>query len=535
MKILIAILTFVFFSFLLNAQNEASLLKGTVSFKSSTNVYVKFESTENINIGDTLFIKNNGVLEPSLLVNNKSSISCICTPIASHKINISSELFFKNRIPKKPIKIIEEKQDDKTGQPVQKVTPIAPEQEEEEQVFKQKIKGRISAASYSNMGASDRHRMRYTFSFRGAHLNNSRFSTDNYISFRHTFGEWDKVKNNLSDALKIYSLSVKYDIDKNSSITLGRKINPRISSMGAIDGLQYERGIGEQFKLGIIAGSRPDYSDYSINFNLMQAGAYIGHISPKEKKHQQSTLGFIEQRNAGNVDRRFVYFQHSDALMHNLNLFSSFEFDLYEKFNNEVKNRPRLTNMFASLRYRFSRKIRVSLSYDNRKNIIYYESYKDYIDRLIEQETRQGFRLGFNLRPIKYVTLGVNSSLRFQKNGGNSSKNLNSYLNINRIPGINARASLTANFLETGYLSSKIYGIRLSKNIIKRKVNADAYFRMVNYNYKNSEIAVHQKIFGVNCSVRIIKKLSLYVYYEGTYNKEKPTRSRINTKIIQRF
>ncbi len=37
---------------------QAVLETGTVSYVSSQNVYVKFSSTEGINIGDTLFLKN---------------------------------------------------------------------------------------------------------------------------------------------------------------------------------------------------------------------------------------------------------------------------------------------------------------------------------------------------------------------------------------------------------------------------------------------------------------------------------------------
>ncbi len=514
---------------------------GEVSYISSQNVYVKFNSTKNINVGDTLFIKKGSTLYPTLLVTSKSSISCVCSPLLDiSAIKVSDEIVFQKKEIKKPENTTPElpfgKPTEKNDVPITSPPPIAPEEEEEEIVFKQKIKGRISAASYSNMSSTrERHRMRYAFSFRGDNLNDSRFSTDNYITFRHTFGEWNRVQENFADALKIYSLSGKYDFDKTTSLTFGRKINQRVSSMGAIDGLQLEKGIGGQFRVGAIAGSRPDFRDYSINFNLLQAGTYLSHTSDKTKKYQQSTFGFIEQRNAGNVDRRFVYFQHSNSLAKNLNLFTSFEVDLYEKINTEVKNKATLTNLYSSLRYRFSRKFSISASYDTRRNIVFYESYKNTIDSLFENETRQGLRVGFNLRPHKFITWGVNGSMRFQKSQGNISRNLNSYLSISRVPFINARASLTANFLETGYLTSSIYGIRLNKDLIKRKLSASAYFRWVDYNYKTSEFKTHQNIAGVNCSIRLTKKLGLYIYYEGIFSDRSPTQTRFNTKIIQRF
>jgi hypothetical protein len=103
-----------------------------------------------------------------------------------------------------------------------------------------------------------------------------------------------------------------------------------ISNMGAVDGLQ----IGMKFKpvyLGLLAGSRPDYNDYSINFSLLQFGGYVYNEFSTKNGPVQSTLAFIEQTNAGKTDRRFVYLQHSNSLIRNINFFGTVEFDLYNK------------------------------------------------------------------------------------------------------------------------------------------------------------------------------------------------------------
>ena len=525
------------FSTTLVGQTGNALLEGTVSFVTSSNIYVKFNSTEEINTGDTLFIKKENQHIPYVLVNTKSSTSVVCTPLVKgSELKVGDKIYFLKKIKSPPIKDPEE---EISAEPAEEEAPASVIQEEEKQekkpVYKQKIRSRLSASSYNNMsGERERHRMRYSFSLRGTNLKNSGFSVDNYIVFRHTLGEWEEVQSNLALALKVYSLAVRYDMDKKSSVTIGRKINPRISSMGAIDGIQVEKGLGP-FRIGAIAGSRPSFQDYSYDFSLKQMGGYMSIISEGTDKYQQSTLGFMEQRNNGFVDRRFIYFQHSDAILKNLNIFTSFEFDLYQKINNEESNDLRLTNLYTSLRYRFSRKFSISASYDNRKNIIYYESYKNFIDRLIENETRQGLRFGINIRPIKYITWGATSSLRFQGSGSNPSRFFNSYLTHSRLPGVKGRVSLRVNFLETGYVRSQIYGIRLSKNIIKRRLSSTAYYRRVNYFYKDSEKPKNQNIVGLNCNIRLVKKLSLYLYYEGIFSPAESTRTRFNSKIIQRF
>ncbi len=534
MKIFTVVLLFLFISFSVNGQNEPIVEIGTVSYLSSQNTYVKFASTDEIEIGDTLFLKKGEVLLPVLEVTNKSSSSCVCSSLGNEKLEVSNEIVAILAKPEneKPEEQIEEPIETDINNNLEP-TPLIQEAiiENEEEIFqpKQNIRARLSAATYSTLSNhGNNHRMRYAFNYRGNNINDSRFSFENYTTFRHTQGEWD----NLGAALRIYSLAGRYDFDKSSSITLGRRINPKMSSMGAIDGVQYEKGFG-QFFVGGILGSRPDNSDYGFNLNLLQAGAFVGHIS--EKKYERSTLGFVEQRNGGEVDRRFVYFQHSSNLAKNLNLFGSAEMDAYEKVNNEVNAKPRLTNLYVSLRYRVSRKLTISGSYDNRKNIIYYESYKSYIEQLIDQETRQGFRFGLNIRPIKYVTIGANANWRFQQSNMNLSKNLNSYLNISRVPGIHARASLTANFLQTNYLDSKIFGIRLSKDFLKNKLSGEIYFRLVDYQYRTSNYSIQQKIGGASLNVRIAKNLSLYLYYEGTFDGQGNDLTRFNTKIIQRF
>ncbi|MCU0347076.1 MAG: outer membrane beta-barrel family protein [Saprospiraceae bacterium] len=524
------------------AQQQTTLLQGTASYVSSQNVYVKFASTEDIAKGDTLFAQKDSLLTPCLVVKDKSSSSCVCSSLLSEKVQVNAVFFArvatKSPLPQ-PIKEVKNETPNASQDSLPSVSPTAiltPETEEKPAPgFKQKIKGRLSAASYSSsFGDETTHRMRYAFTLQGDHLGNSRFSTDNYITFRHTVGEWQAVKDNLGDALKIFSLSVKYDLDKTSSISLGRKINQRISSMGAIDGLQVEKGFGN-FMVGGIAGSRPNFQDYGLDFGLLQVGAYVGHASQKAAKQQQTTLAFVEQRNGRMTDRRFMYFQHSNTLLRDLSFFGSAEIDLYENLNGEAKNTLNLTNMLLTLRYKLSKKTSASLSYDNRRNILYYESYKSYIEQLIDNETRQGLRFNLNYRPFKWVSWGANVNWRFQKSDLNLSKNLNSYLNFSRIPIIGATASLTANLLQTPYLDSKMYGLRLTKEIVPGKLNTEAYFRMVDYRYSYSELRIHQNVAGLDLSLNLTRKLALYLYYEGTFDKKSDTFHRVNAKIIQRF
>jgi hypothetical protein len=525
-----------------HVQAQTSLLEGQVSYVSSLNVYVKFSNTEAIGKGDTLYGKTEERMIPLLVVKDKSSTSCVCAPLSKDKIGVGDRFFA--RLPQvaeppaeraKPDRR-ETKPADENEEAPAPPSLITPESEEKVvPAFRQKIRARLSAATYSTLyGDESLHRMRYAFNLQGSNLRNSRFSTDNYIVFRHTVGEWQEVKDNLSDALKIYALSISYDLDAQSRISLGRRINPRFTSLGAIDGLHVEKGFG-QFLVGGVAGSRPDIQDYGVNPDLKQAGLYVGHQASHNGNSVQSTFGVVEQRNGKFTDRRFVYFQHASNLWKKMNLFGSFEVDLYENIQNEARGQLSLTNLYLSARYRLSQRLSVAMSFDSRRNIIYYESYKSYIDQLIDNETRQGLRFNISYRPFKRVTWGASANWRFQKSDANLSRNLNTYLNFTNVPGLKAQLSVNANILQTNYMASRMMGVRLNKDLIAGKLNLELYGRHLAYTYRTSEFMLRQEVAGANLGINLSRKLSLYLYGEATFDSANSTLYRVNTRIIQRL
>ena len=60
--------------------------QGEVTFITANNVFVQFEGTANILVGDTLLLIKNGNAAPCLLVTSKSSRSCACMIIGKCKV-----------------------------------------------------------------------------------------------------------------------------------------------------------------------------------------------------------------------------------------------------------------------------------------------------------------------------------------------------------------------------------------------------------------------------------------------------------------
>ena len=63
-------------------------LQGKVTFVTSTNAYVKFETTQNVEIGDTLMVSRNKIQSPCLIVKNKSSMSCVASLIKGCEVKV---------------------------------------------------------------------------------------------------------------------------------------------------------------------------------------------------------------------------------------------------------------------------------------------------------------------------------------------------------------------------------------------------------------------------------------------------------------
>ncbi|MCB2219009.1 MAG: hypothetical protein KQI35_01350 [Bacteroidetes bacterium] len=516
------------------AQTTGDQTEGTISYVTSQSVYVKFTNTEGIEPGDTLFMNIDGQTKPALRVNNVSSISAVCAPLLQRTFKTDEKVVANLKL--LPLPVIEPTETEPQEVVIEGPDSLVSAETEEEKLFEENIRGRIRVASYSNFSNTDapfNQRMRYTFSLNANHINDSRVSVESYLSFIHSNLRWNEIQDDIFNGLKIYNLAVTYDFNQSTRAVFGRKINPRMSNIGAIDGLQFEKKFGN-FSAGAIAGSRPDYINYGYNFDLLQYGVYFGHDQSGNNGRTQSTVSFMEQTNKGNTDRRFLYFQHSNALVKNVYFFGSAEMDLYKKVDGQATSTFDLTNLYLMLRYRPVRQLSLTASYSARNNIVYYETFKSFIDRLLETETLQGWRFQINYRPIKYLALGVSGGYRFRKTDPNPSRNLYAYASYTRLPGINASVTASVTILETGYLSGRIYSLRLNRDIIPGKLFGGISYRLVDYQYINYEIAIDQHMADVNLTWKILKKLSMGMNWEGTFESPR-TFNRLYANLNYRF
>jgi len=536
--------TFIFIAYLICinssifGQDNGQLLKGRVSFVTSKNVYVKFENTKNITVGDTLYISENKTA--CLLITSKSSSSTVCSRLNNCQIKKDDEVFLKYTANEAMNIVKQTNESEETNINIDSVE--TKKKEKKESKYKSEFRGRVSVASYSTLSdiRDNRHRVMSRFSLDAKHINDSKFSFESYVTYRKYLVSNESNSSRENDIFNVYDLALKYDATPTLSLSIGRKINPKISSIGAIDGLQIEKHIGNNY-IGAIAGFRPDIFDYGFNSDLFEYGAYFGKKTDHKNFYSQTTLGFIEQRNNSEIDRRYTYFQHSSTILKKLNIFSSLELDIYNKINDVSSNDIRLTNLYTSARYRFNRMFDATVSYDSRKRILYYETFQTQIERLLDDDlARQGVRLRINARPQSNMNAGISYSKRFQSNNENKSDNIYVYLSLSRLPGIGGNVSVNYNVNSSNYLESNVLSLRHSRTFFNDKLNADFYYRLVNYTYLNSNsaltsgAALTQSYYGTNLSLNISRGLRFSVSGEFS-SSSLENNYRIYTRLVKRF
>ncbi|RIV71135.1 hypothetical protein D2U88_08380 [Flagellimonas aequoris] len=515
---------FLFVGSLLSAQD--GVVTGQVSFVTSNNIYVRFENTASIKVGDSLRLDGK-TGSPCLLVSSMSSTSCVCVPLFDCGAEKGAKVTFIP--PTGQRKVVAE----------EKIVPSSlrdtVELAEEDPVYLQEIRARISASTYSLVSndRADRHRLMSRLSIDADHINDSKVSADVYLNFRQIFDEPTSNLQNTS-LLRVYNFSVGYDASPTLNLLLGRNINPKISSLGAIDGLQAEKQFGNSY-VGLLVGSRPDIFNFGYNPDLLEYGAYYGFNTNSKNINAQTTLGLIEQRGNGDIDRRYAYVQHTSTLSKNLNFFTSAELDLYSKVDYTTKNELRLTSLYSSLRYRFSKAVNLMVSYDTRKRIIYYETYRTDLDQLLDDDlARQGIRGRMNFRPFKNILTGFSYSKRFQSDQQNKSDNIYGYLTLSHTPFMDGRTSFSYNRNESNYLLSNIASVRHSRSFFYDRLYTDLYYRLVQYNYSNITDNLLQHYMGADVSYNINRTLLFSITGEfSMYNDSK--NYRVYTRLVQRF
>jgi len=524
------------------SQNN-STKEGTVSYLSSQMVYVKFDNTELIEIGDTLYIKKNKSFLPKLIVKFKSSVSASCEKVDNSEFKIGDKIFaFVNKTSTEVLSFQDSTETDTTDIQLtldqnQEIIKSDVSSSNDKSLTGNNFNGRYNVQSYSNVSnyksGNDYQSWRHSLRIDYDKIGYSDLSFSSYSIFNYRTTEWSSVTKNYFNALRVYDLHFKYDFNSKNQIWLGRFLNPRISNISTVDGLLLETDLN-LFSIGVIAGTRPDWKDFTFNPKLIEYGAYIFRSDSFTFGYMENTVSFFQQTNNSKTDRRYLYLQHSNNVIRNFNIFASSEIDLFKKESGIEKNQFSFTSVFLSASYHPVREISFNLSYDARKNVIYYETFKSLTDSIIENETRQGFRVRANFRPYKYFGASVFAGYRFRKSDIKPSRNFGGTIYYTLIPLIESGINFSYNKLISNYVDGDVYSAYLTKTMYEFNSDLSIGFRKTKYKFPVSQNSFDENALLIDYNLNIFKQLNISISYEGAF-ESKRTTSRFLLGLSTRF
>lgn len=532
---------FLIFSSSVLAQNR-SFVEGKVSYITPQLIYLKFQNTDGINPNDTLYQSVNKKYQPKLLVKFVSSISVACEKIYDFELKVGDTYYA----------IIETKDANKSESDasfvLQKNDSLA-EQQNNDQIINvessnstfskisgNNFSGKYSIHSYSNIdnfSRNDYQSWRHTLRIDFERIGNSDLSFSTYSIFNYRTSDWSSVTKNYFNALKVYDLHLKYDFSKSFQFWIGRFLHPRISNISTIDGLLAELNINS-FSFGIVGGSRPDWKDFTFNPKLIEYGAFVSRKDSFATGYMENTISFFQQTNNAKTDRRFLYLQHSNNAIRKFNLFASTEIDLYKKELGVQKNQFSFTSIFLSANYVPIRELSFNLSYDARKNVIYYETFQSLTDSVIENETRQGFRIRTSIKPFKYFGASFFAGYRFRKSDIKPSRNFGGTIYYSLLPIIESGINLSYNKLISNYVDGDVYSVYMTKTFYDLNSDLSIGYRKTNYKFPVSQNSFNENALLIDYNLNLFKMISLFISYEGAFESSRTT-SRVLVGLTTRF
>lgn len=400
---------------------------GEVTYLSSKNVYVRYPSTTGINPGDTLFLRKGAEsYTPAVRVEYLSSVSVAAVRLIQEVKKGDTLFAFRKAVPVidtvpsgKDTLRMPDFDSSVSITPVTRSLPLSSE-----------TRGRVSLYSSSlitNSGTDrQRWKTRLTLSSHDVFGSGLNFDVYGVFSFRPEL--WNDVTQSLGNGVRVYTLSVDGSITDNIRVTAGRHIRKEIVNAGAADGVSvvYE---SKEISAGVTAGFMPHEGDYGFTVNRPRLGAFV---SREDSTIMTNSIGFIEQRLKSKTDRRFLYMQHTGTYIPNTSVFASLEADLFENIS-EPKSTFSLTGLYLSVTHRPFSGFHWSASFDERKQVVYYETYRSYPEALFHQSVRRGFRLRTSWRVLPTVSVYGSFGHRFRKGDPSPANSFQAGLQLRQI------------------------------------------------------------------------------------------------------
>ncbi len=334
---------------------------------------------------------------------------------------------------------------------------------------------------------------------------------------------------------RIYELSFAFDDEKAAfNYRFGRIISNSFSGIGYIDGFLLQHNYTPQLRLGVFAGTQPEWHYSRFQTSLQKYGAYLNFIRGDYRHSRfESTIAAAGEYHGSVVSREFIYFQNSFRTRNGLSIYQNAEIDLNRDWRKEKTQQDvALTNLYVNASYKFSRWVTVGLSYNNRKNYYTYE-IRTVADSLFDDAMRYGLRGNLYLRLPNNYHVYSNFGLRKRETdtqytysfaGGVNKSNLSS---LRLFLGI--RATGFSNYYSEGYN----FSMRMGK-YFRGGHNAYLSYGAYTYSLNAGGTRRFNNWIRLNSMIQLFGRFFLTEYYEYSWGSDYPGQ-RIYGELGYRF
>jgi len=282
---------------------------------------------------------------------------------------------------------------------------------------------------------------------------------------------------------RIYEASFYYD-NPNAlfNYKVGRLISDKFSGVGYIDGAQLQAGLSKRSKLGVFAGSQPEWQSSDLNTSLTKYGAYYDfQTGDYQSSLFQSTIAVAGEYHGSTVNREFAYIRNRFSLANRLTLYQSAEIEINRDWRKEKTGEDyAVTNLHIYGRFQLTDKVKLGLSFDNRQNYYTYE-LRNRDELYFDETARRGFKADFSVKFTNDLRLTGNYGFREREGEDEEATYYFANLYKRNFIGKGWSFNLRANGFENPHTEGFNPSVRVGKRF--GSVGNTLYFGYSNYDY----------------------------------------------------
>lgn len=193
-----------------------------------------------------------------------------------------------------------------------------------------------------------------------------------------------------------------------------------VGGSGYVDGVILSRSVSRTFRVGVVGGLQPTWSDAAPREELRKFGAFVAYEGdPSAPTNWRASVAATGEYGDADVSREFLRLS-SQMRRGPWFLAPSVEVDVNRGWR-ETRSGTTLSvsNVYVTSRYAPTRALSASLTYDGRANVVTLET-RSVPDSIFDDATRHGLRSSVRLRLPGQWTLSVGGGLRGREGTGTS-------------------------------------------------------------------------------------------------------------------